>query len=322
MENFLITGITGQDGLFLTAKLLELNKNCNIFGISRSNNNKIFFNRLNSLTNSSTENLKLFKVDLEDITEVNNFISKIKPSHIINLSGPSSVYESLVDYSYTKKSIEVIFDNLINTCIKQKIFPVFFQASSSEMFGNNNGEPLNENSEFNPNSPYAEAKLRNHLKLINLAKQNDWNLTSGIMFNHESEFRESNYLFKKTILTAIAIHSGKKEILKIGSLDYIRDWSFAGDVANAIYKIIFSNFENSYVIGSGIPNSIEDLISVVFEHFGLNWNMYVNVDEQLLRKGDPKTIIANPKKIKVNLDWQPKYSFNQLVSRCIEKELI
>ena len=193
MKNILITGITGQDGVFLTSEILKNDPNLNIYGISRKKNNSLFLNKLNTLIKTSTESIKLLNVNLNNYEETKKLIQDTRPDFVYNLTGPSSVYDSLKNPSETKSLIENIFDNLTKSIIEESLFSNFYQASSSEMFGIDDGKILNEGSSFSPNSPYAEAKLENHFKVLKLSEKYEWKIFSGIMFNHESQFREDSY---------------------------------------------------------------------------------------------------------------------------------
>ena len=315
MKKVFITGITGQDGLFLTQILSE--KNFKIYGTSRSLDNQSFFKNLHYLGVETFENI--FKLDLLNYSKVKSFINDIKPDYIVNLSGPSSVYDSYKRPIESQNQIISIFNNLINSCIELNFFPTIFQASSSEMFKQSDNKGLDENCEFDPKSPYAKAKFINHMRILDLVKKYDWNIKSGIMFNHESEFRTKDYLFMKVINAAYEIKIGKIENLAVGSLVLERDWSFAGDVAKAIESIMISGKDNTYVIGEGKPKKIKDLIEIVFDYNNLNFEQYIIIDEKLLRKGDPLTIYSDPKKLKDELKWSPKLSFEELVFRCIKQ---
>ena len=169
------------------------------------------------------------------------------------------------------------------------------------MFKDSKGERLTEESELEPLSPYAKAKYSVHNQVKELRDEYDWNINSGILFNHESEFRKNDYLFMKVINNAIAIKSGHKEKITLGSLDLIRDWSYAGDIANAIFLMTKNNVKKDYVIGSGDGNSIESLVNKVFSYFNLEFKDYISIDKKLLRENTPKTIIANPEKKVLNL---------------------
>ena len=141
------------------------------------------------------------------------------------------------------------------------------------------------------------------------------------MFNHESEFRDANYLTSKIIKNVIEIHNKKQNKIVIGSLDYVRDWSFAGDIMNAALLLSFNNAKGPFIMGSGIGRSIKDLIQIVFNYFDLNWEKYTDIDESLLRKGDPKIKISDPTKIFNEFGWKTQVSFEDLIIRCIEKRL-
>lgn len=317
MKKHLITGITGQDGIFLTKKILQENKNHYVIGISRDADNKNFFKNLSSLNTDNLEKVSVLNTDLRKKDEVEDLLENVDPDFLYNLSGPSSPYDSIRNPAIYK-DIENIFNNLVNGLIKFDNLCNFFQASTSEMFLANNKEKLDEESSFGAKSPYAEFKLKNHNKAIQLREQYGWKIYSGIMFNHESEFRKNDYLFMKVIDSAIKIKNGKNEKLTLGSLSYTRDWSFAGDISSAIYKITNFGKDSTYVIGSGKENTIQDLVTVVFDYFNLDQGWNLEVDKSILRKGDSEYIVSNPKKIKDELNWKTKLNFEDLVLRCIK----
>ena len=318
MKKILITGISGQDGLFLTNHLINKYEKLEIIGTSRQNNHSIFYKNLLSLGLENRGDVSVYQIDLNDYNIVNNLISDFKPHYVYNLTGPSSVYESF-NNAENKKIITNIFDNLTSALIKTNNFARFFQASSSEMFSPNCNEKLNENSEFLPNSPYALAKLDNHNKVISLNKKYDWNIYSGITFNHESEFRKKNYLIMKIITAAWKIKNNKGSNLTIGSLDYMRDWSHAQDIVVAINLLTEKGASPDYVIGSGKGKKIKDILDYVFQKYNLDWTDFVQIDKNLLRDGDSKKIISDPRKIKNELNWETKITFEQMLDRCIDK---
>jgi len=324
MENHtvFITGITGQDGVFLASHLLDDNKDFQIYGTSRKSNNTEFFKKVNLISQSKkNDQINLLNVNIEEENVVSNIFKDINPNYIINLSGPSSVNNSLKDENSTMKSINRIFDNLIKASIELKKLPTFFQATSSEMFSIKNENYLNEESLFEPRSPYAQAKFESYQKVKTLRESHDWDIKSGIMFNHESEFRPEGYLFSKIINQAIGVKNNTVEKIEVGSLSYIRDWSFAGDVAKAIKMIIFSEISDDFVIGSGEGNSIEKLIQIIFQELDLDYKEYIEVNEGLLREGDPEVIISDPSKIKDKLGWSANLDFEKLVKRCLDFKL-
>ena len=316
MKKHLITGVTGQDGLFLVQKINKYEPESEILGISRNISTNLFYENLKSIGLTDTSKIKILNTNLENKLSVKNLINDFNPDAIYNLSGPSSPSESLREPQKYKK-INLIFSNLTDVLIEKQNFVKFFQASSSEMFKTSR-YALSENSDFQANSPYSKAKLINHNKVLELNKNYNWNIFSGIMFNHESEFRKKEYLFKKIVETSKKIKAGEVSNIKLGSVDYVRDWSFAGDISEAIYKITNHGLSSSYVIGSGIGHSIKDLLETVFRFYNLDIDKHLIIDENFLRKGDPKSIIANPSKIASELNWECKLSFNDLVMRCIK----
>ena len=315
MKKHLITGISGQDGLFLTKIIKDNEPDAKILGISRQKNTSFIFKQLNSIKIANIENIKIMDYDLQDEDSVFRFINEFNPDCVYNLSGPSSPSESITN---PKKYnlVNLIFENLINSLIKSNNFPRFFQASSSEMFKKSN-QSLNENSLFETKSPYSKSKLKNHKRVFQLHNEFGWEIYSGIMFNHESEFRKDGYLFKKVINFASEASKSKRGSLKIGSLNYIRDWSFAGDICEAIYKLTNYGTERSYVLGSGVGHSIRDLVEIVFNNYDLPIEEFISIDDTLLRQGDAESIIADPTKAKLELDWSTKLSFENLIIRCI-----
>lgn len=317
-QNILITGISGQDGLFLTDYLLS-NKlsSFKVFGVSRQNSEATLRN-LKTL-NKETAEVEICNTDLTNTTEVFNLINRIKPSQIYNLSGPSSVYDSLANQKYFQETINLIFDNLANSCIKQNHFPAFFQACSSEMFSIKNTMPLNEGSTFEPRSPYASAKYEVFNKVNSLKEQFDWNIKSGIMFNHESEFRNKDYLFMQIFNSAKKIKNKEMKFLEVGSTNLVRDWSFAGDVARAIFLINQSDNNNNFIIGSGVPTSISEIVQKVFSLYDLKPENHIKINPKLLRKGDPLEIISDPSLLKSELNWTPQLSVDDLLERMFQK---
>lgn len=316
MNKVLITGISGQDGIFLANKILKNELDTEVYGVSR--NTKSVFKKLKYLNpNLNKNNLNLISMDLIDSVKCRDLLIDLNFNQIYNLSGPSSVYESLKYPTLIKNQIIKIFTNLTEVIIERNMKTSFFQASSSEMFGINIKGKLDENSSFNPNSAYAEAKLLNHMKILEYNQDNKFCMTSGIMFNHESEFRESSFLFMKIINSAIRIKKNNGGNLILGSLDYKRDWSYAKDTVNAMYLINQNPKSKTYVIGSGKANSIGKLVEIVFQELNLNYKKHIKIDENLLRKGDPIEICSNPSKLQRDYNWDTKYDFEDFVKRIL-----
>ena len=322
MKNILITGISGQDGVFLSKKLLLEEQDLKIVGISRQNKTSIY-NKLQYLGVESSlfRKIRILNLNLEKSDEVRQFLKDQKFNYVYNLTGPSSIYKS-INKEYDSKLINIIFDNLTNSLIKQKNLCNFFQASSSEMFSQNETGLFNENSEMNPRSPYAIAKYKNHKKVINLRKDYEWNITSGILFNHESEFRGDEFLIKKIINSAINIKKNKQNKLVLGSTKLIRDWSYASDICGAIHLINSINSNSHYVVGSGRGTSIGEVVNYIFSYLDLNFEKYLEIDTSLLRRDDPETIICDNKKLVNDLSWKPLVSLEKMLEKIIEFRLI
>ena len=320
-SKILITGISGQDGIFLSSYLLKKEEDIQIFGVTRSKDED-FYNNLKKVSGEfDSKNIKLVNLDLYNKNEIKSFLSDTQIDKIAHLSGPSSVYKSFLDPENYKNLIIDQFHNLTNACIEINLQPNFFQASSSEMFSNNAEIPLSEKSLMKPRSPYAEAKYSLHNKVLDLKNNRNWNIKSGIMFNHESEFRSNEFLIMKIINTVIEIKNAGSSELTVGSLDYFRDWSYAMDIAEGIGDILFEDVPVDYVIGSGKGNSIRDLIEIVSNYFGLDYKNFIKVDPSLLREGDPTNIVADPSLIKENLSWGAKTSFEVMIKKIIESKL-
>ena len=312
MDNYLITGITGQDGLYLTSEILR-NENSKIYGISRNNEESFYKNLQQISKNLAYENIEIVYLDLLNKLDVKNFVNDIKPKKIFNLSGPSSVYNSLKPGDNTGNTIKKIFDNLFDSITINENVNFFFQASSSEMFLPSS-ERLDEKGILKSRSPYAEAKIYCHEKVKKFNTSNNISCVSGIMFNHESRFRGAEYLVSKIINTALEIKKNKSKKLVLGSLDYTRDWSFAGDIAKAIYKLSHEHKKDSYIISSGKGRSIEDIVKFIFSYFDMDYLNYVEVDNSLLRPNDPKSIIGNPQLIYEDHNWKVEKNFEELLS--------
>ena len=317
----IITGISGQDGIFLTNIIKKKHSNFSIIGTSRTLNKSSFLSKGNFDEFSKLQDINILNIDLTDKHTVGNLIADVKPDIIFNLSGPSSVYDSLKNPKLENK-ITTIFNNLTNSLTENNNFCRFYQASTSEMFGlNNKLQVYDEKSKFLPNSPYASGKYSNHQKVKELRENYTWNIYSGIMFNHESEFRKKDYLFMKIIDTAQRIKNNEANLLTIGSLDYCRDWSYAEDIAEGILRLSTEGSDYDYVLGSGVGTKIEQIVKTVFDLFDLDYKNYVEIDNSILRLGDPEVIVSNPTKIQKELGWQTRHTLENFVEKIVKKVL-
>jgi GDPmannose 4,6-dehydratase len=309
----LITGISGQDGIFLTKLIRKEYSNFNIVGTSRTLTSSQFLEKIGISELKENQVINTINLNLENEQRVSQFISDFSPNMVFNLTGPSSVNESIKNPVLANK-ITKIFDNLTNGLLKSRNLCNFYQASTSEMYGLNNKLKIyDETSEFIPNSPYASGKLLNHKKVNSLRNNYNWNIYSGIMFNHESEYRKDEFLFMKIITTAYKIKKNRESKLKLGSLEYCRDWSYAGDLVEGIMLLTKEGVDFDYVLGSGVGTKIEQLVEIIFNLFDLDYKNYVEVDDTILRTNDPKVIISNPNKIYKEFGWKTKHTLENFV---------
>ena len=245
----------------------------------------------------------------------------MKFDYVYNLMGPGSVYESIKEPFVSSYTIVSSFNNLLNAFLKNKQRPILFQTSSSEMFGSIDEKPLNEDSNFNPISPYANSKYYIHKMISFYRDRYDWSLSSGILFNHESEFRPDEYLIMKIINSAIQIKNRKRKSLEVGSLDLIRDWGYAGDYTLAMQMMLEKNPGIDYVIGSGKGTSVKEMLNYVFGFFDMDFKEYVTVNKNLLRENEPNKIVSNPDKIRNDIGWKPTTNFDEIINKCISFKL-
>ena len=322
MKKILITGISGQDGLYLSSKILSTEPDTLICGITRTNNTKEISKNINFLNpQAKLENLKFINVDFNIYKNAFDIISNFKPDVLLNLAGPSSVNKSIGNKEYYTKYLVGNFENITKSVLSCKLDTKIFQASSSEMF-HKSDKALNEHSHMKPRNPYSEAKFNIHNKIAVLRQEEGLNISSGIMFNHESIFRDSSFLIMKIISTALEIKNGLCQKLTVGSLDYKRDWSFAGDIMDGVLIITQQDTLSDYVLGSGKSTDVKKIISYIFSAMNLNWEEFIQIDSRLLRENDPISIFSDPSKIYNELGWKTTHNINEILSAMIEYYII
>ncbi len=315
--NTVITGASGQDGIFLTDKILRDTKS-NIYLCTRSKKD-FNFNKLYSINkNVDLSRIKVIELDYLNFESVSNFINDINPHFFFNLMGPSSVKSFIENPSEMIEITNIGFENIINSLIKGRNFCNFFQASSSEMYGYESESSFNESSKFAPNTAYAKAKHGIHLRTLQIQEKFNWNIISGIMFNHESEFRNSNFLIMKLVEKAINIENGSKEMIEIPSLKITRDWTYAKEMCDAMYNLVYNNFSGSYVIGSGKSTTLEEIVQYIFELLNLEYQDYIVVNKSSLRKGEPMVVTSNPEKIYKEIGWKASLNIFDIVNKMYE----
>jgi GDPmannose 4,6-dehydratase len=314
----IIIGITGQDGAYLAQLLLQ--KGYKVFGITRDildYDDK----KLNYLgINKDVEIIELSSLDKDRVMKV---LKKINPDEIYNLASQSSVGYSFVDpFSTLNFNILSVLNWLyaikaINTSIR------FYQASSSEMFGNVPIEdlPLKESLLFHPASPYGISKAAAHWLVVNYRESNKIFASCGILFNHESPLRGENYVVKKVINTAIKIKKGlHKGPLVLGNLEVQRDWGYAPEYVKAMWLILQQKTPGDFLICSGNVMALKDLVDAVFDSLGLDKNKHLQQDPALLRPVDLKIIYGDNTKAKQQLGWDYNISNEELIQKLISEE--
>lgn len=316
----LITGITGQDGSYLTEFLL--NKNYEVHGIIRRSSS---FNtaRIDHLFNDPkiiNKNLFLHYGDLSDSSSISRLLEKIVPDEIYNLGAQSHVkvsfdipeYTTDIDATGTCRLLDAIRDTRIKT--------KFYQASSSEMFGLVQAIPQNEKTPFYPRSPYACSKLYSHWLTINFRESYGIFACSGILFNHESPRRGQTFVTRKITHTLAEILAKKTDKLILGNLEAKRDWGFAGDYVEAMWLMLQQDQPDDYVIATGETYSVKDFLDEAFGYVGLDWKKYVEVSEKYFRPAEVDLLIGDATKAKNKLGWKPKVNFKQLVQMMVEAD--
>lgn len=310
-----ITGITGQTGSYLAEALLK--KDYKVFGMIRRSSS---FNteRIDHIFNNP--NLKLMYGDIADTSSIIEFITKAKPDFFYNFGAQSHVRVSFDIPEYTMDITGQGVLRILDALKKYSPDTHFVQMSSSEMFGAT-PPPQNELTYMHPRSPYAVAKLAGYWATINYREAYNMFASNAIMFNHESERRGETFVTRKITRAATRIYLGLQTNLSLGNLDAKRDWSFAGDIANAVYLIGNAESPGDYVAGSGEMHSVKEFADMVFSKLSLNYKDFVVFDERLNRPSEVDALCADPSKIKSKLNWKPKLDFEGLVDRMIKFDL-
>ncbi len=315
MKRALITGITGQDGAYL-AKFL-VSKGYKVFGGFRRTSTRNLW-RLHYL--GVKKDVELIPLDLLDQTSIMQAIITTKPDEIYNLAAQSFVGVSFESAIATGEisglGVTRILDSIriLNPKIK------FYQASTSEMYGNA-PQPQNENTPFEPASPYAAAKLYGHSVTKNYRDGYGIFACSGILFNHESPIRGIEFVTKKITDAVARIKIGYTNELYLGNLDAKRDWGFAGDYVEAMWSMLQQDKPDDYVIATGESHSVREFCEEAFSVAGLDYKDYVKVDKQFFRPVDVNYLLGDPAKAKSKLSWKPKTSFKELVKMMVDADI-
>jgi GDPmannose 4,6-dehydratase len=310
----LICGASGQDGAYLCKLLLE--KGYEVFGGSRDAQNNSF-ESLNKL--GIINNIKFVSITLNDFRSVFQTINRIEPDEIYNLAGQSSVALSFEQPVETIESIVLGTLNILEAIRFSGRSIRFYSAGSSECFGNAINA-VDEQTPFRPRSPYGIAKATAFWQVANYREAYKLFACTGILFNHESPLRKERFVTKKIISTAYRISLGQKIRLRLGNIDIQRDWGWAPEYVEAMWLMLQQDSPDDFVIATGKTTSLKDFIKITFDTLGLNWEEYVDLDEDLIRPTDITVGLANPQKAKKFLNWEAKVGIEDIIKLMLVNE--
>ncbi len=309
-----VTGVTGQDGFYLSQLLLS--KGYQVVGLLPRDRQQSVA-KLGALA----EQMQICAVDLRDPEAVLEVMTQIRPAEIYNLAAPSFVPASWDDPLGTLDLITGTATRLLTAVRHLGLSTRFYQASSSEMFGQVTEAPQDENTPFRPRNPYGAAKLHAHWSMSHHRERYGLFACSGILYNHESPLRPPQFVTRKVSLAVASIKLGLSDRLSMGNLDAKRDWGYAGDYVDVMWRMLQADTPEDYVIGTGELRSVRELVSLAFAAVDLDWQKYVVIEESLFRPDEHFQLVANPSKAKRNLNWEPQVSFNQLLEKMVHEDL-
>ena len=317
----LVTGITGQDGSYLTELLLS--KGYNVHGIVRrsSSFNTGRIDHLYQDPHLRGSRLRLIFGDLTDGSSLNQILKTVKPAEIYNLAAQSHVRVSFDIPEYTAEVTALGTIRLLDAIKESKIETKFYQASSSEMFGKAQETPQTEKTPFHPRSPYAVAKVYAHWITVNYRESYDIFACNGILFNHESPRRGRTFVTRKIAEGAVRIKLGMQDKLFLGNLDAKRDWGYAGDYVEAMWLMLQQPKPDDYIIATGKNYSVREFLDEAFRYLDLDWNKYVEIDPRYFRPSEVDSLLGDASKARNILGWKPKVNFKQLVQMMVDAEM-
>jgi len=314
MRTALITGITGQDGSYLAELLLE--KGYRVIGIVRRSSTTPY-ERIGHLV----DRVELASADLLDQTSLTDVVGDFEIDEIYNLAAQSFVQTSWTQPVLTGEFTALGVTRMLEAMKKAAPKARFYQASSSEMFGKVVETPQREGTPFYPRSPYGVAKVYGHWITVNYRESFGLYAVSGILFNHESPRRGLEFVTRKVTDAVARIKLGLGKEVRLGNLDSRRDWGFAGDYVDAMWRMLQQDEPDDYVIGTGHTCSVRDLCDAAFSHVGLDYREYVKQDPKFFRPAEVDLLVADPSKAREKLGWQPKVSFKQLVEMMVDADM-
>jgi len=314
MATALITGINGQDGSYLAELLLS--KNYKVVGVVRRSSTGTL-ERLNHLL----DRISVVQGDLHDQGSMLSLLKEHEPAEIYNLAAqsfvPTSWGQPMLTGEVTGLGVTRILEAIryVNPKIR------FYQASSSEMFGKVQEVPQRETTPFYPRSPYGVAKVYGHWITVNYRESFNLFATSGILFNHESPRRGLEFVTRKITDAVARIKLGFQKELRLGNLDARRDWGFAGDYVEAMWRMLQQDDPDNFVIGTGETHTVREFCEIAFGHVGLDYNEYVIQDERFYRPAEVELLISDPSKARSELGWEPAVSFKELVTMMVDSDI-
>ncbi len=314
MRTALITGITGQDGSYLAEFLLE--QGYRVVGMQRRTSTETV-GRIAHLT----DKIDLVQGDLLDMLSLIELMKHYQPDEVYNLAA-----QSFVPTSWQQPVLTGEFTGLGVTRVLEAIRLIkpdtrFYQASSSEMFGKVQEVPQRETTSFYPRSPYGVSKVYGHWITVNYRESYDLFACSGILFNHESPRRGVEFVTRKVTHGVARIKLGLDKELRLGNLDAQRDWGFAGDYVQAMWRMLQQNAPDDFVVSTGRTHSVQRLCELAFEAAGLNWENYVEVDPRFIRPAEVDLLVGDSSKARAVLGWEPNVSFEEMIALMVDSDI-
>lgn len=311
-----ITGVTGQDGAYLSKLLLS--KGYRVVGFTPRRGSDNYW-RLREL--AVADAIEIVYGDVTDLASVMRVIKSCQPDEVYNLAAQSFVGASWDEPAHTADVDAVGVVNVLEAIRQACPTARFYQASTSEMFGKIQAERQSETTPFYPRSPYGVAKLYGHWITINYRESFGLHASSGILFNHESPLRGIEFVTRKVTDGAVRIKLGTAKELRLGNLDSRRDWGFAGDYVEAMWLMLQQSRPDDYVIATGVTTTVREMCRLAFGHLGLDYEDHVIVDPKFFRPAEVEVLLGDPAKAKRQLGWAPRTTLEELVAMMVDADL-
>jgi GDPmannose 4,6-dehydratase len=316
-----ITGITGQDGSYLAELLLS--KGYEVHGLIRRTST-ISTSRIDHLYQDphiDQARLKLHYGDMSESSRLTRLIDTIAPHEVYNLAAQSHVRVSFDEPEFTADVTGVGALRLLEAIRETGLTPRYYQASSSEMFGKVHEVPQSESTPFHPRSPYGVAKVFAFWATVNYRESYGLHASNGILFNHESPRRGETFVTRKITRAAARIFFGSTEKLYLGNLEAKRDWGFAGDYVDAMWRMLQADKPDDFVAATGETHTVEEFLEITFRHLRLNWRNHIEIDPRYFRPAEVDLLLGDPSKALNELGWKPTVSFHELAVMMVEADV-